>query len=89
MDVNMVPAQWIIRKVKVPSPSHKGFLVNSVLGPAQDFIQRLTYGYFYTRAKNDYRRIARYARRMGNEWNHNEALLVDKVEHYLKECEPC
>ncbi|NLP18380.1 MAG: hypothetical protein GX376_04690, partial [Firmicutes bacterium] len=47
------------------------------------------YRYYYIKAKNDYRRAAHYARRMGNEWNHNEALLVAKVEHYLKECEPC
>ena len=89
MDVNTTPIWWMLRKLKVPSPSRKGFLARSVIRPARDFIQRLIYRYYYIKAKNDYRRAAHYARRMGNEWNHNEALLVAKVEHYLKECEPC
>ncbi|NLJ33867.1 MAG: hypothetical protein GX349_04680 [Firmicutes bacterium] len=89
MDVILVPIQWMLRRFKVRSPSHKGFRGSSPLGSALDFIHRLTLRYYYEKAKNDYRRSAHHARRLGSEWNHNEALLVEMVEHYLKECEHC
>lgn len=88
MDVNTAPIQWMLRKFKVSSPSRRGFPAASLIEPVRDIIQHFTYKCYYIKAKNDYRRAASYARRMGNEWNHNEALLVAKVEHYLKECEP-
>lgn len=40
---------------------------------------------FNYKAKRDYRRLNIWARRMGEQWTHQEAALVIQIEHLLQE----
>jgi len=89
MGIITAPIEGIVRKPKVRSLGYKGYLARLIPPLTHILFQKIAQRYFYIKARSDYRRVALWARRLGEEWNHNEAMLVAQVESYLKERESC
>jgi len=89
MGIVTAPIEGIVRKPRVRSLGSKGFLARFLPPSTRSLFQGLAQRYFYLKAKGDYRRVALWARRLEDEWSHNEALLVAQVESYLRERESC
>lgn len=76
-----------VRKPRIHSLKGRKTVMERLPRQLRELIWGLTLRYTYLRVEHDYRSVASWARRMGEEWLHQEAMLVAQVEYYLEERE--